>query len=48
MMPTEATSPVAFFDFTLGELEAQLGPSEEMFDPRSAIAAAYGEEEDPH
>ena len=31
-----------------GELEAQLGPIEEMFDPRSAIAAAYGQEEDVH
>jgi uroporphyrinogen decarboxylase len=31
-----------------GELEAQLGPSEEMFDPRAAIAQAYGEEEDVH
>lgn len=28
------------------ELERQLGPIEEMFDPRSAIAAAYGLEED--
>jgi uroporphyrinogen decarboxylase len=28
------------------ELEKQLGPIEEMFDPRSAIAAAYGAEED--
>jgi uroporphyrinogen decarboxylase len=30
------------------ELEQQLGPIEEMFDPRSAIAAAYGEEEGMH
>jgi uroporphyrinogen-III decarboxylase len=29
-----------------GELEAQLGPIEEMFDPSSAIAAAYGEGEE--
>lgn len=28
------------------ELEKQLGPIEEMFDPHSAIAAAYGDEED--
>lgn len=30
------------------ELERQLGPMKEMFDPRSAIAAAYGAEEDMH
>ena len=30
------------------ELEKQLGPIEEMFDPHSAIAVAYGAEEDPH
>jgi len=29
-----------------GELEAQLGPIEEMFDPQSAIARAYGEEQE--
>jgi len=28
------------------ELEQQLGPIEEMFDPRRAIAAAYGDEEE--
>ncbi len=28
------------------ELEKQLGPIEEMFDPNSAIAAAYGEDDD--
>ncbi len=28
-----------------GELEAQLGPIEEMFDHRAALAAAYGQEE---
>ena len=30
------------------ELEKQLGPIEAMFDPRSAIAAAYGEDEELH
>jgi len=30
------------------ELEKQLGPIEEMFDPRSAIAMAYGADEDVH
>ena len=28
-----------------GELEQQLGPIEEMFDPKQAIALAYGNEE---
>ena len=32
-----------------GELEARLGPVEEMFDPRQAIADAYGgHDEDVH
>lgn len=30
------------------ELEKQLGPIKEMFDPRSAIAAAYGDADDAH
>ena len=30
------------------ELEKQLGPIEEMFDPNSALALAYGMDEDPH
>jgi len=30
------------------ELEKQLGEIEEMFDPASAVARAYGLEEDPH
>mgnify|MGYP000944853769 CR=1 FL=1 len=29
------------------ELEQQLGPIEEMFDPRQAIAAAYGMDDGP-
>ena len=30
-----------------GELEKQLGPIQEMFDPKSAVAAAYGMDEGP-